>query len=226
MKPERAAAVFEIEDSSVLVEHVLKEVNTVAEKAKGKFRIAMSGGSAAKMFDWMKDSGFDFSNVEVFQVDERCVPQDDADSNALLLQNKLSDTAASLNLFQHPENREASMKDYTEKLVHDSDGYLFDLTILGVGPDGHTASLFPGSPALQARTPIVDSQAPEDFAVEDRMGLSFPSIEQSRVILVLMMGATKEAVFNKITDLESDYKQYPGRRILDMPQAQIMWLNA
>lgn len=194
-----------------------------SERDQG-FRLAMSGGSAANLLAQLQTHNFDWSGTTLFQVDERFVPTDHPDSNARLLNEKLGKAEVKTQYFPILESREASLKVYQKQLQPDQDGYLFDLTVLGVGSDGHTASLFPHTSALESAEVVVATET-DVFAVRERLSLGFAAIAQSRHILVLMMGAGKAEILEKIQDPATDYKDCPARKILELPQAKILWCN-
>lgn len=186
------------------------------------FRLAMSGGSAANLLDQLQAHQFDWSETSLYQVDERFVPADHPDSNARLLDEKLGNAKLDRKYFPILESRELSLEAYKKQLQPDTDGYLFDLCVLGVGPDGHTASLFPRTSALDSAELVVATET-EEFAVRERLSLSLAAIAQSRHILVLMMGAGKAEILKKIQDPATDFHEFPAQKILALPQAKVLW---
>ncbi len=210
-------------DSNAFWDEVLAVVSEAYGAREDQFRLAMSGGSAARLFDVMRDHSFDWSDSEIWMVDERFVPQDHEDSNARLLDAKLRSFEVKKRYIPICEQRAESRDQYAEMLTPDGDGYLFDLCVLGVGPDGHTASLFPNAPALDS-TDLVATSETDRFAVRERLGLTFRAIEKSRYILVLMLGAGKADIYETIQKPGLDYHEYPAVKLLEMEQASVMWL--
>lgn len=127
-----------------------------------RFSIAISGGSLpSSLVELAKDTSIEWKYWHLFFVDERCVPLDHSDSNYHLVRKEFIDEdliphdqvhAINPELVESPEQM---AKDYIEKLLRVFASKttvrfpVFDLILLGVGPDGHTASLFPGHDALQ-----------------------------------------------------------------------------
>eukprot|EP00741_Cyanophora_paradoxa_P020655 tig00021281_g19936.t1 len=188
----------------------------VAER--GAVTAAISGGSLPKLFaatlgkaPW-KDQ-VDWSKWHLFWADERCVPLDHPDSNYLLVKQQLLDVVgipASQVYAVKTELPPAEAATAYEAAVRGcaplwkEGGALprFDLMLLGMGPDGHTASLFPGHALLQESTklvaPIFDSPKPPP----SRVTLTLPVLNASRVVAFVSTGAEKADVLEKI--LEDD----------------------
>lgn len=187
-------------------------------------RLAVSGGSAANYLDNI----FVPDTAEIFLADERCVPAHDKDSNAGLIRKKLKEKNFIDRLdFYKPGMSAAECAAEYELELKNEESCLFDVVVLGVGPDGHTASLFPSSPALKvAESLAVATQAPSEFAVADRLSLTFSALKQAKTVLVLLQGQNKKEIFKTITNPETDANEYPARTLLDWDNAHIFWLNA
>jgi 6-phosphogluconolactonase len=132
----------------------------------------------------------DWSKVDLWWGDERCVPPDDKDSNYGMAKRALLDR-----IEQQPRNvhrikgelgKEAAAADYEAEL----DDTQLDLLLLGVGPDGHVASLFPNAPTLRQRRKALPAEAGLEPFV-DRVTLSLPVLRSSREVLFLLAGASK-----------------------------------
>lgn len=140
----------------------------------------------------------DWDRVDVFFGDERHVPHDDEDSNFRMARDTLLDGLPLSPDRIHPmptgDTPEADARAYEETLRdYFGDGPpAFDLLLLGMGADGHVASLFPGSPALdETERWVVATQSPPTSPVLDRITLTFPAINASRTVLFLVAGASK-----------------------------------
>ncbi|MCF7812566.1 6-phosphogluconolactonase [Candidatus Gracilibacteria bacterium] len=191
-----------------------------------KLRVALSGGSAADIIDAWQKAALDTSKWEFFQTDERFVSSDHPENNARLFREKLKDSSGKQFFFPVLNTPKASIASYEEQLSLDEDGYFFDVTVLGMGPDGHTASLFPDSTVLDESKKLTAVTYTDQFAVRKRMTLTFPAIQRSRTILVLVRGQEKKEVFTRCTDPQTDFHQYPARKILDYPDAIFCYLDS
>jgi 6-phosphogluconolactonase len=188
------------------------KISRRAIRRKGLFFVGLSGGKTPvdlyhrlsgtkEMLEWDK--------THVFLVDERFVPLDHPDSNYRMLKETLFDHVPILRENIHPistrgSTLEASAMVY-EKDLKKSFGLSgnglpeFDLLILGIGEDGHTASLFPGSPVLNDRVSLV-ALVPLNGERHSRITLTLPVINQARYILFLATGREKAPVLRKVVD--------------------------
>lgn len=203
-----------------------KLADAVAEKlraaiaARGKASIAVSGGSTPKaFFKALSDCRLDWASVIVTLVDERFVPADNARSNHLLVaENLLRGEAANavfLPLYQPAPTAEIAAGMATKEV-----GVIeppFDVVILGMGNDGHTASFFPGGDRLQTAidpaTPrgIVTMEA--EGAGEPRLTFTFASLEDARFLVLHIEGEAKKTVLEAALG-EGDELAMPIRAIL------------
>ncbi|HEY1707153.1 MAG TPA: 6-phosphogluconolactonase [Rhizomicrobium sp.] len=176
---------------------------------EGTYRIALSGGSTPKTFfrlisgpDYREWIGWD--RLQIFWGDERFVPHDDPDSNFRMAQETLLSRvpipAANIHPIPFEGTSDDAARSYETTLqglygatAFDPARPLFDLNLLGIGPDGHTASLIPGEPVLDERERWV--AAVDHGRPEPRITLTYPALESSRVIAFLATGPEKtEAV--------------------------------
>lgn len=140
----------------------------------------------------------DWERVDVFFGDERHVPHDDEDSNFRMARDTLLDGLPLSPDRIHPmptaDSPDADARAYEETLrAYFGDGLpAFDLLLLGMGADGHVASLFPGSPALdETERWVVATESPPSSPVRDRVTLTFPALNAARTVLFLVAGASK-----------------------------------
>jgi 6-phosphogluconolactonase len=140
----------------------------------------------------------DWDTVDVYLGDERCVPPDDADSNHRMVAETLLDVVGPVGS-DHPMYRSgtpsAAAADYQAVIAPLA---AFDLVHLGLGPDGHTASLFPGSAALSIVDPtvlVVANQDPNANNPHDRITLTYPGIARSRLVVITVSGRSKREAF-------------------------------
>jgi 6-phosphogluconolactonase len=132
----------------------------------------------------------DWSSVDLWWGDERCVPPDDEDSNYGMAKRALLDRLErgprSVHRIKGELGKEAAAADYEREL----DETELDLLLLGVGPDGHVASLFPNAPTLRLRRKVLPAEPGHEPYV-DRVTLSLPVLRSAREILFLLTGAEK-----------------------------------
>jgi 6-phosphogluconolactonase len=164
------------------------------------FSIALSGGETARQcYECLSDAGsnqVDWWKVNFYWGDERCVPLDDVDSNYRLGRESLLDRVGAANA-AYPMKCEEGPDPY-QLLVGDLGK--FDLLHLGLGPDGHTASLFPESPALDAEPGrlVARNEDPRGVNPHPRMTLTFAGIARARMVLVTVAGAEKREAFARV----------------------------
>ena len=193
-------------------------VATVA--AQGSCAIALAGGRTPRgTYGLLAERYVDkvpWSAVHVFWGDERCVPPDDPDSNFGMAKDALLGRVPIPPRNVHRIQGERSPADAAEAYEAELRAFFprdcplptFDCVILGAGADGHTASLFPGSRALEeANRWVVAVEAPEGLPCRNRVTLTLPAIDGSKTALFLISGADKNSV---VRDL---------RRARDIPAA-------
>ena len=202
-----------LDDAEAVARHAADFLTERALASDGPFTVALSGGSTPKRLYEILAGGshakrFPWDRVQLFFGDERFVPPDDPSSNYRL---------ANLAMLSHvpvPPNsvhrmptdgdpadaarryeRELQMQYGAEALQPDRP--LFDVVLLGLGENGHTASLFPDTDALAEREAWVVPCVPHD-APHTRLTLTYPAIASSRAVLFLVAGEAKAAVVARV----------------------------
>ena len=158
---------------------------------RGRFRLAVSGGSTpAPMFERLATMPIDWGRVELFQVDERIVPDDDPDRNWGDLLRSLVDRVdiPVRNLSPMPVTR-GSASSIATRSERCGEPPVLDLVHLGLGDDGHTASWPPGDPVTDIDDWDVASVGP--FRGHERVTLTVPAVNRARQIIFLASGAGK-----------------------------------
>jgi len=174
-----------------------------AVAARGQFAMAVSGGHTPwVMLRALANEDVPWAKLQVFQVDERVAPDGDPDRNLTHLHESLLSHAPITRDQIHamPVNLpdlDAAAKQYAATLqsVLGSPAVL-DLAHLGLGPDGHTASLVPGDPVLKVTD--ADVAATGAYMGHRRMTLTYPMLNRSRKILWLLTGAEKAAMLPRL----------------------------
>ena len=202
-------------DAEALARHAAAFLIEVARAAKGEPRICLSGGSTPKrLFELLASPEFasrvPWDRIHWYWGDERFVAPDHPDSNYRMTRVAMLDKAPIPADHIHPirtvdTTPERSAADYETLLkAHygadtlDPARPLFDLTFLGVGDDGHTASLIPGADAALAERTRWTAVIPLGFRPEARITLTFPALNSSRHVAFLVAGAGKRDILRRI----------------------------
>jgi len=135
----------------------------------------------------------DWSKVELWWSDERCVPPDHELSNYAMAKRALLDRLERAPAVVHRIRGELGKKAAAADYDREVDDHPLDLLLLGIGPDGHVASLFPNAPTLQARDRVVPAEAGLEPFV-DRVSMTLPTLQAGRRILFLVTGQSKADV--------------------------------
>jgi 6-phosphogluconolactonase len=188
----------------------------VAEEARaavvdhGRFTLAVSGGHTPwAMFARLADEDMPWERTEIFQVDERVAPPGDADRNLTNLEASLADIVAKSDEVRvhampvEDADLEAAAALYAAELPE-----RFDLVHLGLGPDGHTASLVPGDPVLEVTDREVALTG--EYQGRRRMTLTYPPLDRAAGILWLVTGADK---VDALARLRAGDRSIPAGRV-------------
>jgi 6-phosphogluconolactonase len=219
-------------DPPALARHVAEWMTAAALASSGPFRVSLSGGSTPKTLYGLLASDafrqrFPWRRVFWYWGDERFVPYDHPESNYRMTREAMLDKAPVPPENIHPvpfgDSPDAAARSYEQTLqrayganVLDPTRPLFDITLLGLGPDGHTASLLPGEQVLEEREHWV--AAVSHGRPEVRITMTYPVIESSRHVAFLVAGAEKAAMVHAIRDGGSDV---PAARV--RPVGELIW---
>jgi len=219
-------------DPAALARHVAEWMTSAALAATGAFRVSLSGGSTPKALYTLLASDdfrgrFPWTRVSWYWGDERFVPHDHPESNYRMSREAMLAKAPvpPENVHPVPTNGtpEQAASRYERTLqaaygaaVLDRARPLFDITLLGLGTDGHTASLLPNDPLLQERKHWV--AAVSHGRPEVRITMTYPGIESSRQVAFLVAGKEKAAIFK---DIRSGASQAPAARV--KPIGELIW---
>jgi 6-phosphogluconolactonase len=210
-----------------MAEQIL-DVAQAAAATRGAARIAISGGTTPKRtFEMLADpaekefSLFPWDRLDLFWVDERCVPPDNAESNYRMTREALLDKVPL------PEDRvfriegeldpEEAAARYESSIrnrfrLEGAELPAFDLVALGMGPDGHTASLFPHTEALHELGRIaVANHVPQKDSW--RVTLTSPVINEARKVVFLISGADKAHVLSEVLSEKYDPETWPSQLV-------------
>jgi 6-phosphogluconolactonase len=211
----------------------LAKTLAAAIKQRGKATIALSGGDTPKQTysRLAEEKDVDWSVVEIFFVDERAVPPSDDRSNFKHAKECLLDPA------KIPEAHIHRMRADDADLEHAATEYeqilrtrvavgqggvpSFDVIVLGVGDDGHTASLFPGMPTVEIADKFVVAVGKTDR--EPRLTITAPVIEQARAVFVLAVGAKKTNALERVWAVSGSLRDTPAR-VIRNARGSIHWV--
>ena len=219
-------------DKSALIERsreiILAQIETAIE-SRGQFTIALSGGSTPKpLYEALSTQSLPWSKIHIFWGDERYVPATHQDSNQLMARQAWIDKIEIPDSNVHPmdttggDPQQDAAKHEAElrQFFQTSEGFpTFDLILLGMGDDGHTASLFPHTEALTVRDRLITVGNKDG---QPRLTFTVPLINQARCVLFVVAGANKRPALKEVFATQGDERQYPSRLI--QPQGELLWL--
>lgn len=195
-------------------EEAAREAARVVEMAadsairdRGQFNFAVSGGRTPwRMLELLSEGSLPWSKTALFQVDERIAPSGSIERNLtnLVLSLPLSCQAAIRPMPVGAEDLEAAAESYAYSLPEQ-----LDLVHLGLGPDGHTASLIPGDPVLEVTDRDVAITGGE-YQGTRRMTLTYPPLDRARQVLFLVTGEEKREA---LAELEAGDQSIPAGRV-------------
>ena len=196
----------------------------------GRFAVALAGGSTPKMTyeilarEYGGPEDLDWSKVHAFFGDERTVPPDHEDSNYRMAREALLShvPVGSVHRMRgEMEPREAAAL-YEEELEEFFGGPpVLDLVLLGIGEDGHTASLFPDTPALDARDRWA-VENPVEKLNTTRLTLTVPAVDAARKVAFLVAGEGKAEALEEILEGDANPHKYPAKLV--RPEAEVAWM--
>jgi 6-phosphogluconolactonase len=180
-------------------------------KERRRFSIALAGGNTPKatyeLLAGQVGASIKWNRVHIWWSDERCVPWDHPDSNTRMvmetLTSKVPIDATHVHKVQTAMARPAAASAYDQELRRFHISRPLDLMLLGVGADGHTASLFPGTPAMTEPSRwVVAAQAPENAPSPERVTMTFP-LMRTCPLLFIATGAEKKPVIEAIKTMKA-----------------------
>jgi 6-phosphogluconolactonase len=215
---------------------IFQRASAEAVAARGAFTVALSGGSTPKGLysllagDETFRSGIAWNRGEFFWSDERHVPPDHPDSNfrmaedALLSRVPVTATRIHRVRAELPDPAVAAIA-YEVEVRRVFDCYdqvpRFDLLLLGLGADGHTASLFPGTPALAERSRLVTANHVPDLG--DRITMTYPLLNAARLVMFVVAGSGKAAAVRAVLHPDPEAPDLPAR-LVQPEDGEVVWV--
>lgn len=215
---------------------LFREIAAQSIERQGRFTVALSGGSTPKaLFSLLASDAYAkpmahlWMETEVFWVDERCVPPDDAQSNYRMAEESLLShvrvPAAQVHRMRGEDEPERAADDYASYLEShfNMSDPIFDLILLGMGADAHTASIFPHSPVLKDSEDRLVAAPYVEKLQAHRLTLTLRVLNRSRNIIFLVSGREKAEPLRKVfASVERD-EELPARRVRPVSGASY-WL--
>lgn len=224
-----------VPDGDALAHTAAQEFHRLSEAAvqgRGRFSVALSGGNTPRTVYSLLASEhkqLPWDRIHIFFGDERHVPPDHPDSNFRMasesLLSKVPIPEKNVHRIRAELEADAAAEEYEQELrdffhLTDHDWPRFDLIFLGIGEDGHTASLFPGSKALTEAARRVAANWVEKFQAF-RITLTFPVLNHAAEVLFMVSGASKAQILSEV--LRPGNRKYPAQNV--QPQnGQLLWL--
>lgn len=212
----------------------LCEVARGSAELRGEFHVALSGGTTPwRLYDELVSgpggAGFPWEHAHVWVVDDRCVPASDPRNNSATLADRFVTRGPLSPPRFHPmpttdprgaDRYEQELRQHLERAAH---GGRLDAVLLGMGTDGHTASLFPESPALdETRRWVVQNDGPRVVEPRPRITMTYPALNAARNVFVLVTGAGKRPALARVA-AENDRAQLPIVGVTPRADAAFAW---
>jgi 6-phosphogluconolactonase len=223
-RPEVRVRVFkDMDELSRAAADFFKTIAQESIVAKGRFAVALSGGSTPRLFYSLLGSSpyvdaMDWSRIHIFWADERCVSQDQPESNYKLAYDmflsRVPIQVENIHRIRGEEGPDKAAQAYEYELrdfISDSGMPIFDLVILGTGEDGHTASLFPGSDAVLEMTMLAVPVFLERPKIS-RVTLTLSVLNHTAHVLFLAAGCAKADIVRDILE-GGETQAYPAGQV-------------
>ncbi len=232
MTPHRLQLVS-LADPSALAARARDEVLQRAECAlaeRGAFRIALAGGSTPRLlYRLLAEARADFARWHVFFSDERCVPPQHEESNFRMASEawlaRGGVPGAQIHRVRGEADATAAAAEYEREIAlafRTTDVPRFDVVLLGMGADGHTASLFPGTTALEDTRNFVAATWVEKLAAH-RVTFTVPAINAAHCVMFMVAGVDKAAMLRTVLRGDEAQAHYPVRRV-QPTNGELLWL--
>jgi len=188
------------DDSPDVAREAARRILKAADRAitaQGGFSIVLAGGGTPEStYRLLVDADTDWSKWRIYFGDERCLPADDAERNSVMAAASWLDhvavPAANIHLIPAEQGAEAGASAYSLLVA---DAVPFDMVLLGMGEDGHTASLFPGQ--LHSDSDLVHAVHDAPKPPPDRISMSRNALSDCRELLILVTGAAKQQIVSR-----------------------------
>ncbi|NJL96752.1 6-phosphogluconolactonase [Candidatus Gracilibacteria bacterium] len=216
--------VFYNKATEIIIDQIL---DTTSQE--GLARICLSGGSTPLPIysQLSKNSNLNWYDIELFQTDERFIDPSSEESNQFQIEKaltpKILDNLKHFYKINTTLEKKLTLELYNE-VIESLSGVFFDLTILGIGKDGHFASLFPDQEYLGHNdSRVIATTAPKTYSTRPRISLTIETILNSKMILVLLKGKEKQVVINELLEGKLSAQEFPAKFLLSHPNLSIFF---
>lgn len=227
--------------SASLMQTAQEAVNFFKDKVqdalahRGVFNCAISGGSCPILFFELLagEPSFDWSKIHIFWVDERCVEPNHKDSNFNLAYrfflSKVAIPAENIHRIYGEKPAYQAVEEYEQEIRRHfglSQGQLpiFDVAVMGLGADGHTASLLPGTEVLENQTDLA-AQVYSDAVPYTRITLTVPTLSASRSLMFLITGRDKAEIIREVLTYPLRPWQYPVQTLWPAVEKMVWFVD-
>lgn len=188
---------------------------------KGKFSIVLAGGNTPqKVYEFLSKQNCDWNNWHIFFGDERCLPQEHFERNSHMAKNsflsKVTIPESQIHIIPAELGNDQGAKIYNETI---NPNEAFDLVILGLGEDGHTASIFPNSEFDEEEQVVAISNAPK--APKERISLTPNRLSNSKSVIFLVSGKDKKIPLARLRESG----EIPAAKISALENLSILFFN-
>ena len=214
---------------AIVASDLIAQVIELTLNKKNRVKIALCGGSTPKAaYSLLGKKNLEWTNVDLFLGDERWVDNESQESNCFLLNNSLfkeGNPSLQASFFSvstvELASPEDSAQDYETILKNNLDGDppKFDLILLGLGDDGHTASLFPGSDALSERDSLITVGEGKGHK---RITFTSKLLSSADNVVFLISGSTKQTALKRLLDQSESWERTPAKLV--SPNSEIIGL--
>lgn len=208
---------------------IIDKIHTTLQK-QDQFTLALAGGGTPKpLYEALAKQSLPLEKIHIFWGDERYVPANDPDSNQLMARTAWLDQVEFLSSNIHPMATDGN-EPYLDAQTHEDkireffgakpgEFPAFDIILLGIGDDGHTASLFPKTEALSVSDRLVTVGNKDGTP---RLTFTYPLINHARCVIFLVAGENKRPALAQIFSPDGDPTLYPAKAV--QPQGELIWL--